>query len=382
MVISNDLLSCDTTSSIGLPGARIDSSLSLDQVADPDYRNHPAYGHAFPPASAWGRLKAICHLLPWLAFAMVKQLLLGDRLSALANDGDGLEGGLLRRLLALPRYMPLWLKEVATGLRTKVRGEVSMAGQTLPAQRLLADGIVTARFSPSEVSRLRNVTSGYLADLVAKREMAASTSFKGNQQVFTKMEHASVYEVVTEIFSQHGLLEAASAYLGREVQLKRLLLQVNDRRDEYLYNCFPDVGLGNSGTNYMHIDRGYGSLKCIIYLNKVDECNGPFCYVLGSNRLKLGFCGGLIRRAVDRAGLAACNREIRRTFMALPAALRKKGEFGSDILDGSENSKRLLKAEFRFTSRWGNVAVFDNLGIHRGALVEDGQRIALFAVLT
>ena len=133
MVISNDLLSCDTLSSIELPGARIDSSLSLDQVADPDYLDHPAYGRAFPPAPTWGRIKATCRLLPWLAFAMVKQVLLGDRLSALANDGDGLEGGLLRRVLALPRYMPLWLKEVSTQFRTKLRAEAGEGGQTVLA---------------------------------------------------------------------------------------------------------------------------------------------------------------------------------------------------------------------------------------------------------
>jgi hypothetical protein len=354
----------------------------LDLVADPDYLNHPAYGLAFPSATIWMRLKASYRLLPWLAFAMVKQVLLGDRLSAAANDGDSVEGGLLRRLLALPRYMPLWLKVVASALRTKLRVDSGAAGQSLLAQQMSANGIVTAQFSESEVSLLRSITSSYLSDLAAKRESMASTSFKGNQHVFTKMEHPHVYDVVSELVSQHGLVEAASAYLGREVQLKRLLLQINDPRDEYLYNCFPDVGLGNSGTNYMHIDRAYGSLKCIIYLNEVGERNGPFCYVLGSNRLKLGFSGGLIRRAVDRADLASCDREVRRTFMALPRALRKKGEFGSDILDGSENSERLLQAEFRFTSEWGNVAVFDNLGIHRGALVKEGQRIALFAVLS
>jgi hypothetical protein len=380
-VISNGLFPCETIGSIGLPSARIAPSLSLDRVADPDYLNHPAYGRAFPATPGWRRLNAIRRLLPWLAFAMAKQALLGDRLSAVAKDGDGLEGGLFRRLLALPRYMPLWLKEVAVQLRTRLSAEAGVSEQSLLAQRLWADGIITAPFSESEVSRLRSITSSYLCELLAKRETLASTSFKGNQHVFAKVEHSHVYEVVTEVVSQHGLLGAASAYLKRAVQVKRLLLQVNDRRDEYLYNCFPDVGLGNSRTNYMHIDRGYGSLKCIIYLNEVGDRNGPFCYVLGSNRLKLGFCGGLIRRAVDRAGLAACDRDTRRTFMALPQALRKKGEFGSDLLDDSENSQRLLQAEFRFTSKWGNVAVFDNLGIHRGALVEEGQRIALFAVL-
>ena len=349
-------------------------------LAAPDYANHPAYGQAFPPARGWTRLKAIGRLLPWLVFAIVKQALLGDRLPAVSNHGDGLEGGLLRRLRALPKYIPLWLKEVAAGLRVSRSGDAGAADPDLSA-RLSADGIVSARFSRSEMARLRGMTSSYLSGLLAKREFVSFTTFKGNQHVFTREEHCYVYDVVTELFAKHGLLRAAGAYLGREVELKRLLLQANDCRDQYLYNCFPDVGLGNSRTNYMHIDRGYGSLKCIVYLSEVGERNGPFCYVLGSNRLNLGFSKALIRRAVDRAGLAGCDREARQLFMALPPALRKKSEFGSDIMDGSANSESLLEAEFRFTSECGDVAVFDNLGIHRGALVEEGRRIALFAVL-
>jgi hypothetical protein len=131
----------------------------------------------------------------------------------------------------------------------------------------------------------------------------------------------------------------------------------------------------------MHIDGVTGCLKCIIYLNHVGERNGPFCYVPGSNRLKMGAFDAIVRRTVDRAGFATSEPAMRQLFMALPAFARRKGSFGDDLLDGSPNAERLLRAEIRFTSNLGNVAAFDNLGIHRGGLVQEGERRAIFAVI-
>ena len=47
----------------------------------------------------------------------------------------------------------------------------------------------------------------------------------------------------------------------------------------------------------------------------------------------------------------------------------------------TSRAEELVAAEYRFTSADGNVAIFDNLGIHRGALVVEGERVALFALL-
>ena len=359
------------------PLSPIPCSTALDDIAEPNYDNHPAYGRAFPKPQLSLRIRAVARLAPWLVFAAVKQLTLGDRLPTLPRDGDGLQGGLFERTLALPRYAPYLVKAALSSFRTSRNADPS----SIPATTLREDGIATARIAEQAMHALRARVSGPLEQLLRDRATGAATSFKGNQKVFTRKEHGELYGFVDELLVESGLMEAASAYLGRRVHTTRLLLQVNDRRDQYLYQSFPDASLRNSRTNYMHIDRAYGCLKCVVYLSVVDKRSGPFSYVLGSNRLDLGAMGGIVRRAVDRSGLAGCDRETRRLFMALPALLRKKAEFGSDLLDGSEASERLLGAEFNFTSEFGNVAIFDNLGIHRGGLVKEGQRHTMFCTI-
>jgi hypothetical protein len=127
----------------------------------------------------------------------------------------------------------------------------------------------------------------------------------------------------------------------------------------------------------MHMDTSHDMVKCMIYLGEVDEAKGPFCYVVGSQRLR----AGLVRRAVDRSGLSGYGRATRELFMALPAVLQKKCTFGSDVIDGSPESAALLAAEYHFTSADGNMALFDNHGVHRGAIVREGERRVLIANL-
>src|ERR1700761_1376324 len=97
-------LSCETA---------LDVNSSLDALAQTDYVNHPAYGGAFPPATLGLRARAIAKLLPWLGFALAKQLLLGDRISSLPNESEGLDGGILQRIGAVPRYLPLIVGSIA-----------------------------------------------------------------------------------------------------------------------------------------------------------------------------------------------------------------------------------------------------------------------------
>ena len=67
--------------------------------------------------------------------------------------------------------------------------------------------------------------------------------------------------------------------------------------------------------------------------------------------------------------------------MALPRFLQMKAAFGADILPGTADERLLTAAEYRWLSSDGEVCIFDNLGIHRGALIEDGERRAFFVTL-
>jgi hypothetical protein len=70
--------------------------------------------------------------------------------------------------------------------------------------------------------------------------------------------------------------------------------------------------------------------------------------------------------------------KYRQLFMQLPPILRRLGQFGDDILSDSDLSEKLRKNEVQVTSKIGNAFVFaGDQGIHRGGLVEKGERWSL-----
>jgi len=46
-------------------------------------------------------------------------------------------------------------------------------------------------------------------------------------------------------------------------------------------------------------------------------------------------------------------------------------------MDGSPEAEALLAREYKFTSKDGNLLFFDPEGVHRGGMVDRGERIIL-----
>ena len=62
----------------------------------------------------------------------------------------------------------------------------------------------------------------------------------------------------------------------------------------------------------------------------------------------------------------------------LPKDLRGSTHFGDDLIDGSPSSDSLLRQEEVFVGDAGTLVVFDgSKGIHRGSLVDQGERWAI-----
>jgi hypothetical protein len=251
----------------------------------------------------------------------------------------------------------------------------------LALETLRADGITVLALGDDDMKALRQVLETPVDALRQRRDESGPRTFEGNQGWLNEDVAPGAHEILTTVLERRGVLDIAGAYLGRPVSIRQTLLQINDPGDDFNRRKFADVGLPDPSTNYMHVDTANGTLKCAVYLSDVSDDNGPFGYVRGSNRLRVGYLEGLVRRATDRAGLSGYDPQTRRAFSALPPMLRHKCTFGSDLLDGSREADELVAAEYRFTSADGNLAIFDNLGIHRGALVVEGERVALFALL-
>jgi hypothetical protein len=228
---------------------------------------------------------------------------------------------------------------------------------------------------------LRSELAGPLAELYKKRDSSAARTFEGNQSWLNRTQSPGLYALLERVLTANAVTADASAYLGRPVSISYVTLQLNDAKDSFHHDKFADVGLADPVTNYMHIDTTDEILKFMVYLNEVTEKNGPFCYVKGTAKLQIGWFEGIVRRAVDRSGLSGYSVPTRQMFMALPKPLRRKCTFGSDLIDGTGAVSALIAAEHRFTSAHGDAILFDNLGIHRGALVQEGERQILVVTL-
>lgn len=359
---------------------QVPSATALRRLPEPPYAEHPAYGGAFGTPSLATRVKAVKTLLPWIGVVAFKRALLFDRLPVLPDYDGPMAGGIGHRIAVLPRYAPLIARGLATSAkRALIRKDQTPGGPRLQAMR--RDGAVGVRFADGDMAAIRQEMSAPLAALYKKRDASAKRTFENNQTWLNRKQTPNLYALLDEVLTSNGVYADASAYLGRPVSITHLTVQINDAKDGFHHNKFADVGVPDPATNYMHVDTTDEILKFMIYLNEVRDTNGPFAYVMGSARLQMSWFEGIVRRAVDRSGLSGYSVPTRELFMALPKPLRRKCTFGSDLIDGCPEVAALLAAEHRFTSADGDAILFDNLGIHRGALVTEGERQMMVVTL-
>ncbi|AIE86641.1 hypothetical protein [Fimbriimonas ginsengisoli] len=349
-----------------------------------DYDAHPAYGKAFPKPTLKMRVKALMTLAPWMGFVLGKRLAKMDRIPALPSYSGHISGGLLGRFRALPKYLPYILngyKQDLVGLFSASQHSKIDPKFKSQADEFVETGFLVGDLEENELEHLQQLVAKPIADLRKSRAEATERTFVGNTRFFNTGDDKELFDAMNTYMEKHGMLAAAGAYIGRPVKVTHLLIQINDPNDKYFHGNFVDVNLPDSPCKYMHVDKSYDMVKCVVYLNQVGMDNGAFSFVLGSQKVRpLGF-EGVLRRAVDRAGLSGSKPEIRRMFMALPKFLRKKCTFGLDLLEGTPDCDAMLKSELYLTSEMGNIGLFANNGVHRGGLTKTGERIVFFATI-
>ena len=159
-------------------------------------------------------------------------------------------------------------------------------------------------------------------------------------------------------------------------------MQVNEASDRGIDGAcrFPDGT--RSKMFYLHLDSPVGFMKIIVYRSDdVTASKGAFRFYPGS-RAVLTSLERCIRKANDKSGFELVNDDARAAFIALPPEFRFKANFGNDLLDG-DAMDRLAAREHVCDSSEGNMLLFDNNGLHRGAMFEDptGRREILQMVL-
>lgn len=140
---------------------------------------------------------------------------------------------------------------------------------------------------------------------------------------------------LTEFRHDPFVLDIASAYYGVDFHTGLLIFQHNTR--------------SNANTRFHHVDSFHKEFKSFLYLDDVDEGNGPFTYMRGTQRSHLR----RIRRQID------AKREG-------PAT-----SFSPDDVDFAS------EREVQICGRAGTLILADVRGLHRGSPQLEGSRSVL-----
>lgn len=209
----------------------------------------------------------------------------------------------------------------------------------------------------------------------------------------------AIRAVLNREFKKLGVLDAVSAYTRRKTRVTGLALELSLPQATWWKNAIP--GLDRPArTLYAHLDETISCPKSIVYLSDVGENNGPTgCYPGAYEAMQLNPLQELIGRVVGTVGThpdsplkdyyakqyhqSVNSENFRRHFMRLPECLRFNSHMGWDVAPGSELENRLVAAERKMTGPAGTFIVFDGACLlHRGGLMEQGERVALQVIFS
>jgi hypothetical protein len=209
----------------------------------------------------------------------------------------------------------------------------------------------------------------------------------------------AIRDVLNREFKALGVLDAVSAYTGRKTRVIGLALELSVPQATWWKNAIP--GLDRPArTLYAHLDETIACPKSIVYLSDVTEQNGPTgCYPGAYEAMQLNPLQEMIGRVLGTVGTqpdsplkdyyakqyhqSVNSENFRRHFMRLPESLRFNSHMGWDVLPGRELESQLAARERRMTGPAGTFIAFDGACLlHRGGLMEQGERVALQVIFS
>lgn len=338
-----------------------------------DYECHPAYRSLIGSSSAVLRLKAMMQFLRSMMLLVIKRIIKYEMIPVETRRPHGVGGYLTFAGVAARN---------ALGVHSRSRTDA-------PPSRIFStldrDGCCVVRIPNDRFTELEDVARPHFERLKERRASSLSRDrdFDESRSNVDSREHGdALYGAINQILIDSGIMDAASHYLGRDARLIDVNPQINDATDSFWRRIFPDlVGMKLPDSAYFHRDASGGDLKAIFYMTDVGPQNGPFSYVVGSNKLNMSKFDDLIAEANDHNGLSATTLEARKRFAALPGKLRQKGAFGNDLPDDSRLAQEIRRGLWMITSDRGSIVLFDTKGVHRGGMVAEGERRVITNVI-
>jgi hypothetical protein len=184
-------------------------------------------------------------------------------------------------------------------------------------------------------------------------------------------------DLLSALIEKSGVVDLAETYYpGASTRLQNVCVRLNTERQPFFSR---GDGEPDPQTIGMHIDSAASaSLNGVIYLDEVGPEQGPFSYVRGSNHWEWELEDRIVRKAVDESRFQLVGDPV---FLALPPELRRRANFGVDLLDDTPASQELRSREVRYCSDVCDMALFDSDGVHRGGNVQVGRRASILFVM-
>lgn len=293
----------------------------------------------------------------------------------------------------------LLLEELKGYASAKLRDAVAFTGlqNQSDALQLIRDRCYFGRLSPSVAPELLAIGAGELAGFRenARQGRVTRDDLSANSGPAVR----KIMQALNREFQSQGVLDAVSAYAGSRMSVTALALELSVPQATWWANIFDSLERAPS-TLYAHVDESIVYPKSIVYLTEVNEQNGPTgAYVQAMQAMALNPLQEMIGRVVGNVGngpgsplrdyygkkyhQSMSSARFRAHFMRLPSALRFNSHVGWDVCPGSELERSLEQCEKKMVGAPGTFIVFDGARLlHRGGMVQDGERIALQVILS
>lgn len=292
---------------------------------------------------------------------------------------------------ALRETRTMLLKEVQSWREQRrfVPRKASFASRKV-AKDLEKDGIALTHIPQTDIEAIWQHLEPFREELLKKQEYITDDSPSWVSPPLS----GEYWQVLSSALHKCGAIDGACNYARRSFMPSYCGLMRSHSKQRWYKDCYADAGMPTAQTVTMHVDHDSDSVKMIIYLNKVGQEQGPFSFLRGSHRWARSFSQFCFFKMLDRQFGAGVEAEepgsigyyrkqfklpqFRKRFVSLPKPLQGTSHFGDDVMDGTELSRYLLKKESAITSDQANCVIFHGgMGIHRGGLVQEGERWAL-----
>lgn len=205
-----------------------------------------------------------------------------------------------------------------------------------------------------------------------------------------------IAKIIDREFRRLGIFDIVSDFVGIDYRFTGMSLELS-----YEGSTWWRDAIGNDKapkTMYAHLDESIFAPKSIVYLSDVRTENGPTSIYpsaypeMGNNPLQ-----DIVGRVIGKVGSQSSSKlfdfynktyhqsagspKFREHFMRLPESIRFNSHLGWEVLPDSPLEEALSSREIEMLGPAGTFVVFDGSNLlHRGGLIETGERVVLQVV--